>query len=342
MHIKRFAAWFLIAVLLSGLAAGARAARAAPPESKAQEKPTLPPAPEGHWAQKEFEGFVQMGILETYPSKPDAPLDRGNLAYLLVQSLGLNRELPLRPSFSDVPREHPLWAWIESARRAGLINGYPDGSFRPDGAITRAELAAMVSRAAWAVPVDRTGDVPPPAFEDIGDHWAREWIEAGQARNLFRGLSPTEFGPDRPTTLAEGVTIAGRLIQRSVVPTYLPTDAELLSVFRAWDDITRSSYRHPDRDWFQRYGGLATGELARSLPELYGEDSLESLRAMAGRGALYETLGIEIKVLERTQVFALVDVTIRSRLVVEARETVRSHQVRAYLRKEEGRWKLYS
>jgi hypothetical protein len=282
-----------------------------------------------------------MGIIKTYPVEPDAPLDRGTLAYLLVQSLGLNRAQPLQPSFSDVPREHRLWGWIEAARQAGLINGYPDGSFSPDGTVTRAELAAMVSRAAWAVPVDGTGSVAPPAFEDIGGHWARAWIVAGHSRNLFHGLSPTEFGPDRPTTFAEGVTVAGRLIQLSVIPAYLPTDAELLSVFRAWDDITRSSYRRPDGDWLQRYGDLTTGELAKTLPELYGEESLRSLRAMADRGAQYETLGIEIRVLERTQAFALVDVTIRSRLVVENRESVRTHQVRAYLRKEEGRWKIY-
>lgn len=338
MSMKRFATWFLVGVLLSGLAA---AARAAPPEESCPEASAIPPALEGHWAREEFEGFVQMGILESYPSDPDAPLDRGTLAYLLAQALGLKREQPAKPFFSDVAKEHPLWAWIEAARLAQIINGYPDGTFRPEGAVTRAELAAMVSRAANAVPVDGTGAIAALAFEDIGGHWAREWIESGYARNLFRGLSPAEFAPDRPTTLAEGVTVAGRLIQNSVIPTYLPADSELLAVFRNWDDVTRSSYRQPEGPWLQRYADLTTGALARSLPRLYGQESVQTLRSLADQGAIYETLGIDIHVVKRAQAFAVVDVTIRSRLIIDGKELVRTHEVRAYLRKEEGRWKIY-
>ncbi|MCI2058130.1 MAG: S-layer homology domain-containing protein [Oscillibacter sp.] len=50
------------------------------------------------------------------------------------------------PAFSDVPANHPFAAAVATACEAGLLEGYPDGSFRPGGTLTNAQLTAAASR----------------------------------------------------------------------------------------------------------------------------------------------------------------------------------------------------
>lgn len=50
-------------------------------------------------------------------------------------------------SFSDVPATHWAADYIAAAVRSGWIQGYPDGTFRPEQTIKRAEMTAMVNRA---------------------------------------------------------------------------------------------------------------------------------------------------------------------------------------------------
>jgi len=65
-------------------------------------------------------------------------------------------------TFSDVPPDHPYYLTIEAAFRAGVVQGYSDGTFRPNGTITQDSLAAFLARAMAG------GDlivVPNPSFE---------------------------------------------------------------------------------------------------------------------------------------------------------------------------------
>lgn len=48
--------------------------------------------------------------------------------------------------FADVPVDHWVADAIVAAKDAGLMNGYPDGTFRPNQPVTRAELAAVIGK----------------------------------------------------------------------------------------------------------------------------------------------------------------------------------------------------
>jgi len=48
----------------------------------------------------------------------------------------------------DVPRSHPFFSYIETAKQYGLVSGYADGTFRPGNEVTRGQLAKMVVTAA--------------------------------------------------------------------------------------------------------------------------------------------------------------------------------------------------
>lgn len=64
-----------------------------------------------------------------------------------VLELVRERSVPSRISrFADVSDHHWAVKVIEQAAEAGILSGYPDGTFRPDGSVTRAELAVVVAR----------------------------------------------------------------------------------------------------------------------------------------------------------------------------------------------------
>ena len=92
-------------------------------------------------------------------------------AGLLVPSAGA-----VDTGFSDVPAESALAGEVRKAVDYGLMNGYPDGTFRPSGSITRAEVAVIVNHMLGRTPdqsfVDRSLDRL-VSFSDLNSsHWA--------------------------------------------------------------------------------------------------------------------------------------------------------------------------
>ncbi|WP_338659743.1 S-layer homology domain-containing protein [Paraclostridium sordellii] len=96
-------------------------------------------------------------------------------------------------AFSDISGH-----WGESQIKAfinkGYINGYPDGSFRPDNSITRAEFVKIFNTVFGLK--SSSGKV----FNDTIDHWAKNEIDIAVTNGVCNGMSVTEFAPDQPIT----------------------------------------------------------------------------------------------------------------------------------------------
>jgi len=101
-----------------------------------------------HWAQAFIAALADRGLISGFPDgsfQPDRPLTRAQFAALLVRSVD---RPPVRSprSFRDVAANHWARAAIQQAWERGLLSGYPDGSFRPDATIVRADvLVALVN-----------------------------------------------------------------------------------------------------------------------------------------------------------------------------------------------------
>ena len=92
---------------------------------------------------------------------------------------------------------------VDTLVQLGVINGYTDGSFKPNGTVTRAEMAKMIY-------VLRTGNSDASAynddktsFTDIGTHWARGYIKYCQSLGIIAGKSNTRFDPNGNVTAQE-------------------------------------------------------------------------------------------------------------------------------------------
>jgi hypothetical protein len=84
--------------------------------------------------------------------------------------------------------------WAETAINElvekGIIAGYPDGSFKPDNHISRAEFTSILVKAIGLNPGGKTG------FADLEDHWARDYIAAATGQGIVSGYSSVRFGPE--------------------------------------------------------------------------------------------------------------------------------------------------
>ena len=84
--------------------------------------------------------------------RPNEAITRAELAAMLAQ---FSDAKPVKGvKFSDVPAEHWAYEAIAIAAKMGWIEGYPNGTFRPDATITRAEMMTLVNRALERVPSD--------------------------------------------------------------------------------------------------------------------------------------------------------------------------------------------
>lgn len=98
------------------------------------------------WAADAIGYMQQKNVLSTpAPSfRPNVPITRAEFADLAVGFENLTAGLP--NFFSDVPPGHKYYDQINYAVDRGWLEGYPDGTFRPDKNITRAEVIAVVNR----------------------------------------------------------------------------------------------------------------------------------------------------------------------------------------------------
>ncbi|NLV22263.1 MAG: S-layer homology domain-containing protein, partial [Syntrophomonadaceae bacterium] len=77
---------------------------------------------------------------------------------------------------------------------SGAIGGYPDGTFKPDRGISRAEFVTILVKA-FQLPA-QNGKV----FDDTANHWGKQFIATAAANGVVSGYSDTAFGPDDPIT----------------------------------------------------------------------------------------------------------------------------------------------
>ena len=140
--------------------------------------------------------------------RPDGSITRAEAAAMLARLAKLDTSDSSRPNFIDV-RSGWYNGVINAMVKAGYMKGYPDGTFRPNGKITRAELAQMI------IAIDKANRGSAP-FADVKNHWARPAIDQAYANGRIKGYPDGSFRPNNSITRAESVTIFNSLFDRHV------------------------------------------------------------------------------------------------------------------------------
>jgi hypothetical protein len=111
----------------------------------------------GHWAEAWIEELYDEGMTSGFPDGtygPENRVTRAEMAIFLLKAMHGSTYTPPAAaggSFSDVAG-HWAEAWIEQLREEGITSGHPDGSYRPENNVTRAEMAVFLVRA-FAIPL---------------------------------------------------------------------------------------------------------------------------------------------------------------------------------------------
>ncbi|NLY73945.1 MAG: S-layer homology domain-containing protein [Firmicutes bacterium] len=127
------------------------------------------------------------------------------LAVSLTLSLLFCAKVYAATSFSDI-QEHWAAQPIQNLETNGIINGYPDGTFKPDQAITRAELAKIISKTLNYQPVSGS------KYPDIGGHWAASHMNAVAEHKVMNSFADGKFQPERTVSRAQLATFICRIL----------------------------------------------------------------------------------------------------------------------------------
>lgn len=130
-------------------------------------------------------------------------------------------------AFPDVPG-HPYEDAINYVESNGIVEGYPDGTYKPDDLINRAEFTKIVVGAVFGP--NQTGD---HCFPDVTDQWFASFVCTAQAKGIIEGYPDGNFQPENNVNYAEALKIVLNTYGAPVGPDY--------------------------DEWFQKYVDFAAG-----------------------------------------------------------------------------------
>ena len=111
-------------------------------------------------------------------------------------------------SYPDVQKNHWAYEQINQVSTVGLIKGYSNGKFKPEGKITRAELSALLARA-----MKNSEEIPNNkiSFKDVSrKFWASEFIAKAVNTQIAKGYSDGTFKPNADVSRAEGLKMIAK------------------------------------------------------------------------------------------------------------------------------------
>ncbi|REK69532.1 S8 family serine peptidase [Paenibacillus paeoniae] len=157
----------------------------------------------GHWAREEIISMASSGIVNgvgNYRFQPERNITRAEAVAMIVKAYKPLAGNVAAKSFSDVSSSHWASDAIRKAVQQGWVNGFPDGTFKPDRPITRAEMAVMIGHAegiAARIPTSRP-------FRDVSQYeWYSAMLYAMKLEGKLKGVEPNIFKPDEGASRAQ-------------------------------------------------------------------------------------------------------------------------------------------
>jgi len=183
-----------------------------PKEEKEETKlPTLLDI-SNHWAEKEIKLAIQKGIINGYPNetfRPNHNITRAEFVVILTRIFNLQGK-GKSLSFTD---EHLMGAWarnaITLASEAGLINGYKDGTFKPNAFISHAEMAMMIANGLGMS--EKAESTTGFTDDDQIPAWSRAAVKELRDLGIIKDHVDNKFEAQAMMTRAEAIIVALRL-----------------------------------------------------------------------------------------------------------------------------------
>ena len=197
----------------------------------------------------EIKGEDHKTYIFGYPDgsvRPNGSITRAEAAAMLSRLLNIEAiGSAAKPNFTDTES-----SWYNKAINAvvfrGIMKGYPDGRFRPNAPITRAEFTQMIS----TIDNKPYGTAP---FADVPGHWAERAIGSEYQAKRITGYPDGLFRPDANITRAEAAVILNKIFERKYDaasllkcknPQMIKRFTDLNESFWGWNDMVEATNTH--------------------------------------------------------------------------------------------------
>ncbi|MBN2852309.1 MAG: S-layer homology domain-containing protein, partial [Clostridia bacterium] len=177
------------------------------------------PQVENSWSKEAVNDLAsRLILLDTKEFEPNKAITRADFAELIVRALGYYREdFSISNRFNDVSNSSAQAIAIYIANKFGIIEGYPDGTFRSDSLITREEAMVMYYRAmkiTKMVGTDTNRYKNYTDYEQVGS-WASPCVREVLSAHVFNGTTDTTISPKTNLTYAEAIQAIRNLLVES-------------------------------------------------------------------------------------------------------------------------------
>lgn len=175
-----------------------------------------------HWAEKDVTLMASKMLLKGMAPgefEPEAQVTRVQLALMLSRGLGLFSSAKKVKEYTDVHETDWYYNQINAAIEAGLLEGFEDGTLKPNEAVTREQMAVMIARAMRYMNDGETTAKQPqqPILNRFDDQaamhdWAKDAIAACVEAGMMEGMTDREFGAGDTATRAQAAAILVRFL----------------------------------------------------------------------------------------------------------------------------------
>ncbi|MEG0386336.1 MAG: S-layer homology domain-containing protein, partial [Solibacillus sp.] len=124
--------------------------------------------------------------------RPNEAITRGDAARMIAMSIKINTKNPRNPKFKDVQMSNPNYKYIAALADAGIINGFPDNTYKPNEYITRSQMAKILTLGyKFGVSTKLTN-----TFQDVpASNPNAYFIQTLVDIDITKGITPISFEP---------------------------------------------------------------------------------------------------------------------------------------------------
>lgn len=188
---------------------------------------------------------IHKAYLSGYPDgnfRPENSITRAEAAVIFANLLEVDKNTQPKShiSYSDLSDDHwAAWA-VKYVSDIGLFSGYPDGTFKPNNSITRAEFSTVVFKFLKLEEPQLLRN----KFDDCIGHWAQKYIEKLSDSGYINGYPDGTFKPQNNIKRAESVALINRALKRGPLYGVDEIFPDVSSTHWAYGDIAKGAITH--------------------------------------------------------------------------------------------------
>ncbi|QUG40573.1 S-layer homology domain-containing protein [Psychrobacillus sp. INOP01] len=139
--------------------------------------------------------------------RPSENISRAHAAKIMALALGLDTKNVKNPEFKDVSTSHPNYEAIAALVEAGVLKGYENNTFHPDGNLTRAQMAKMLVKG-FKFEEEKYSNLP---FDDVkNNEWHANYIQTLFDHKITTGKTASKYDPNAYVTRGQAASFIYR------------------------------------------------------------------------------------------------------------------------------------